>query len=82
MHWGGVSSTVTDFDEDDDPDLLVHNSMGLFLYRNLGRPVDQRVYDNRRARLGEPEPILFGSRYTRRTNSASSDGHANFVPSR
>ena len=60
MHWGGVSSTVTDFDEDGDPDLLVHNSMGLFLYRNLGRPVDQRVYDNRRARLSEPEQILFG----------------------
>ncbi len=60
MHWGGVSSTVTDFDEDGDPDLLVHNSLGLFLYRNLGRPVDQRVYDNRRARLSEPEQILFG----------------------
>jgi len=60
MHWGGVSSTVTDFDEDGDPDLLVHNAMGLFLYRNLGRPVDQRVYDNRRARLSDPEQILFG----------------------
>ncbi len=59
MHWGGVSCTATDFDQDGDPDLLVHNSMGLFLYRNQGRPVDQRVYDNRRARLGEPERILF-----------------------
>ena len=62
MHWGGVSSTVSDFDEDGDPDLLVHNSLGLFLYRNLGGPVDQRIYDNRRARLGEPEQILFGGK--------------------
>lgn len=60
MHWGSVSSTVTDFDEDGDQDLLVQNALGLFLYRNLGRPVDQRIYDNRRARLGEPEQILFG----------------------
>ena len=59
MHWGGVSSTVSDFDEDGDLDLWVHNTMGLFVYPNQGRPVDQRVYDNQRFQLGEPRRIRF-----------------------